>query len=94
MDQSARSLIPLMKIWLDDTPTSYTHAFIERLAYEWMVEIVNPYPIPLMENKDYVMQISFEQSDGAQFHSINLESYDVEEGNEFTVYRFFMYQPE
>ncbi|UOQ45668.1 hypothetical protein MUN89_06960 [Halobacillus salinarum] len=94
MDQSARSLIPLEKIWLDGISTRFAHAFVERLAYEWMVEIVNPFPIPVIDEKDVVLQISFEQNDGTVYSSINLESYEVEEGTELTVYRFFMYQPD
>ncbi|MCA0971532.1 hypothetical protein LCM20_13075 [Halobacillus litoralis] len=94
MQQPSRSLTPVKKIWLDDSPTGFTHAFVERLAYEWMVEIVNPVPIPLMENRDYVLTLSFEQTDGSFYPSINIESYEIMEGNEFTVYRFFMYPAE
>ncbi|MBH0230679.1 hypothetical protein LCL89_14490 [Halobacillus yeomjeoni] len=93
MEQSARSLMPLVHIWLDDAPTKFTHAFCERLAYQWMVEIVNPIPIPILEDKEYVTIITIEQVDGEFYASIPIESYDVEEGNEFTIYRFFMYPP-
>ncbi|ARI76167.1 hypothetical protein [Halobacillus mangrovi] len=94
MEQSSRSLVPLVNIWLDDTPTTYTHAFLEKLAYEWMVEIVNPYPIPLMEDKEFVIQISIEQDDGLLYSSIDIQSYYIEQGNEFTIYRFYMYPPD
>ncbi|WP_079478001.1 hypothetical protein [Halobacillus salinus] len=91
MEQPSRSLVPLKKIWLDDTPTGFTHAFVERLAYEWMIEIVNPVPIPIMENREYVLTLSFEEQDGYFFPSLNIESFEIAEGNDFTVYRFFMY---
>ncbi|QHT48077.1 hypothetical protein M662_16855 [Bacillus sp. SB49] len=94
MEASTRSLSPLTKIWLDDTPTTFTHAFLERLAYEWMVEIVNPYPIPIMETKEYVTHISVEQADGLLYSKLPIESYNIEVGNEFTVYRFYMYAPD
>ncbi len=94
MQQPSRSLLPIRKIWLDDSPTSFTHAFVERLAYEWMVEIVNPFPIPFMEHREYVLNLSIEQTDGSYFPSLTIESYEIVEGNEFTVYRFFMYPPE
>lgn len=88
---SPRSLYPLVHIWLDGTPTTFMHAFFEELAYEWIVEIVNPYPLPLMENKEYVMYLSFEMDDGTTYSSLAIQSYTMEQGNEFTVYRFFMY---
>lgn len=93
MEQSSRSLFPLSKIWLDGNPTSYTHAFLERLDYEWMVEIVNPFPLPFMEDHEDVLTISFEQADGHFVSSLNIESYNISEGNEFTVYRFYTYPP-
>ncbi|SDJ23403.1 hypothetical protein [Salimicrobium halophilum] len=86
-----RHLTPISKLWLDDVPTDFTHAFVERFAYEWVVEIVNPFPIPLIENREYVLTLSFEQKDGVLFPSINIESYDIMQGDEFTVYRFYMY---
>lgn len=89
--ESDRNIIPLNKIWFDGTSTEYTHAFVERFAYEWVVEIVNPFPLPLIENRDYVLTLSFEQNDGLTFSSINIESYDIMQGDEFTVYRFYMY---
>lgn len=93
MEQSSRDLLPLANIWLDDSTTTYTHAFLERLAYEWMVEIVTPFPLPIVEDKEYVLQISFEQTDGTLFSSLPIESYNIEAGNEFTIYRFFMFPP-
>lgn len=91
LQPSSRSLTPIKKIWLDDTPTGFTHAFVDRLAYEWMVEIVNPVPIPIMEDREFVITLSFEQQDGSFFPSLNIESYEIVQGIEFTVYRFFMY---
>ncbi|WP_281974532.1 hypothetical protein [Halobacillus litoralis] len=93
MEQTSRSLFPLVNIWLDETPTSFTHAFLELLDYEWMIEIVNPYPIPIMETKEFILNISIEQADGMTFSSIPIESYNIEVGNEFTIYRFHMYPP-
>ncbi|AKG03871.1 hypothetical protein AAV35_003110 [Salimicrobium jeotgali] len=89
--QSKRDLISLTNLWFDGTHTEFTHAFIERFAYEWVIEIVNPQPIPLIEDKDYLMTLSFEQEDGLTFSSINIEAYDIMQGEEFTVYRFYMY---
>lgn len=91
MNDSPRPLYPLVHIWLDGTPTTYMHAFFEQLHFEWIVEIINPVPLPLMENKDYVMQISFELDDGVTYSSLPIESYTIQEGEEFTVYRFYMY---
>ncbi|WP_226581251.1 hypothetical protein [Halobacillus litoralis] len=93
MVETSRSLFPLANIWLDGTPTTYTHAFLERLAYEWMIEIVNPFPIPIMEDKEYVLYISIELTDGTTYSSIPIESYSIEVGTEFTIYRFHMYPP-
>ncbi|WP_347862365.1 hypothetical protein U0355_04110 [Salimicrobium sp. PL1-032A] len=86
-----RHLTPIKRLWLDEILTEFTHAFVERYAYEWIVEIVNPHPIPLIENKDYVLTMSFEQKDGTLIPSINIESYDIMQGDEFTVYRFYLY---
>ncbi|RWZ59046.1 hypothetical protein EQV77_08840 [Halobacillus fulvus] len=94
MQSYSRDLYPLSKIWLDETPTRYTHAFLEQLDYEWMVEIVNPHPLPYLENKDYVLELSIELTNGTRYPSLTIESFDIVEGNEFTVYRFFMYPPE
>lgn len=93
MEQTSRSLFPVANIWLDESPTTYTHAFVERLAYEWMVEIVNPFPIPVMEDKEYVLYISIELAEGATYAKLPIESYNIEVGNEFTIYRFHMYPP-
>ncbi|MCA1021011.1 hypothetical protein GLW04_09690 [Halobacillus litoralis] len=93
MEETSRSLTPLASIWLDEAPTTFTHAFVERLAYEWMIEIVNPFPIPIMEHKEYVLSISIEQIDGTFYDAIPIESYSIEMGEEFTVYRFHMYPP-
>ncbi|SDX96737.1 hypothetical protein [Salimicrobium album] len=89
--QSKRDLVSIVNLWFDGTRTEFTHAFIERFAYEWVIEIVNPQPIPLIEDKDYLMTLSFEQEDGLTFSSINIEAYDIMQGEEFTVYRFYMY---
>ncbi|SIS42796.1 hypothetical protein [Salimicrobium flavidum] len=86
-----RHLTPITNLWFDGTSTEFTHAFVERFAYEWVVEIINPCPIPLIENREYVLTLSFEQEDGLTFSSINIESYDIMQGDEFTVYRFYMY---
>jgi hypothetical protein len=94
LEQTSRSLFPLANIWLDETPTIFTHAFLERLAYEWMVEIVNPFPLPLLEDKEFVLYISIEQVDGTIHANLPIESYNIEEGNEFTIYRFYMYPSE
>ncbi|UOQ94448.1 hypothetical protein MUO14_05700 [Halobacillus shinanisalinarum] len=93
MTHHSRPLAPIVKIWLDDLPTSFTHAFVERLDYEWMVEVVNPFPIPLIEDREYVLQISFEQDNGHFYPNNDIQSFDVSTGNEFTIYRFFMYPP-
>ncbi|SFK17249.1 hypothetical protein SAMN04487936_108123 [Halobacillus dabanensis] len=94
MEETSRSLFPLANIWLDDTPTMFAHAFLECLAYEWMVEIVNPYPIPLLEDKEFVLHISLEQTDGTTYAKLPIQSFNIEEGNEFTIYRFYMYPSE
>ena len=94
LEQTSRSLFPLANIWLDDAPTTFTHAFLERLAYEWMVEIVIPFPLPLLEDPELVLDISIEQTDGTLFAHLPIQSYSIEDGNEFTVYRFHMYPPE
>ncbi|CDQ18897.1 hypothetical protein SAMN05192559_101466 [Halobacillus karajensis] len=93
MEQTSRSLFPLSNIWLDELPTTFTHAFLECLAYEWMVEIVHPYPLPLLEEKEIVLTISMEQTDGTTIAKLPIESYSIEAGHEFTVYRFYMYPP-
>ncbi|MFC7062056.1 hypothetical protein [Halobacillus seohaensis] len=94
LNNDAKGLIPLTNIWLDNMEVTFSHAFIERQAYEWMIEIVNPLPIPLIENKEYVAQISFDQSDGMSYESVDIQYFDMEKGEEFTTYRFFFYPQE
>ncbi|MCP3031485.1 hypothetical protein LF817_09005 [Halobacillus sp. A1] len=94
MERNASESIPLANIWLDNTPTSYTQAFVERLSYEWMIEIINPRPIPLIEDKEIIQQISFKQIDGQAISNADIQFFEMMEEEEVTVYRFFVYPQE
>ncbi|WP_181347236.1 hypothetical protein [Thalassobacillus sp. CUG 92003] len=86
-----RDIKSLKNIRLDGHSTSFHHAFIERLEYEWMIEIVTPSPIPRLEEENLIITISFQQNDGIEYQDVDVESYEAEEGRESIIYRFFMY---